>query len=216
MIEQSFSTVFTHALRGQPTDVVGLDDTPGALPVDTWRRAADEHDQRMLDLCHGPTIDVGCGPGRMVAALVERGVPALGIDVVPEAVRLTRARGVPALEADVFGSVPDEGTWGTALLADGNVGIGGDPVALLARLRDLVAPGGRIVAELAAPGVRTRTMWATIEAADTRSRRFRWAIQGVDDVDVLARRTGLQLDSAASFGGRWCAVLTRTSARPVR
>ncbi|WP_134768621.1 methyltransferase domain-containing protein [Nocardioides sp. 1609] len=216
MIEQSFSTVFTHALQGHPTDVVGLDDTPGALPVDTWRQAADEHDRRMLDLCHGPTIDVGCGPGRMVAALVERGVPALGIDVVPEAVRLTRARGVPALELDVFGSVPDEGTWGTALLADGNVGIGGDPVALLARLRDLVAPAGRIVAELAAPGVATRNMWATIECAESRSRRFRWAVQGVDDVDTLARRTGLRVRSTATFGGRWCVVLTRTSARPVR
>ncbi len=65
----------------------------------------------------------------------------LGIDVVPEAVEQTRRRGASALQRDLFDALPGEGRWQTALLADGNVGIGGDPVALLARTRDLVQPG---------------------------------------------------------------------------
>jgi len=39
----------------------------------------------------------------------------------------------------VFDALPAEGRWHTALLADGNVGIGGDPIRLLSRLRGLIA-----------------------------------------------------------------------------
>nr|WP_246122422.1 class I SAM-dependent methyltransferase [Actinoallomurus bryophytorum] len=44
----------------------------------------------MLKHCHGPTIDLGCGPGRLVQALTARGVRALGIDTSPWAVRQCR------------------------------------------------------------------------------------------------------------------------------
>ena len=50
-------------------------------------------------------------------------------------------RGVAALLRDVFDPVPGEGRWETALLADGNIGIGGDPVALLERVRHAGRPG---------------------------------------------------------------------------
>ena len=40
-------------------------------------------------------------------------------------------RGVTFLERSVFDRVPGAGRWRTALLLDGNIGIGGDPVALL-------------------------------------------------------------------------------------
>ena len=41
----------------------------------------------------GPTLDIGCGPGRLVAALTALRVPALGVDVSAEAVRQARRRG---------------------------------------------------------------------------------------------------------------------------
>lgn len=80
----------------------------------------------------------------------------LGIDVVPEAVALTRERGASALVRDVFAPVPGEGWWDTALLANGNIGIGGDPVTLLRRVHALLLPGGRAVVEVARPGVGMR------------------------------------------------------------
>ena len=52
----------------------------------------------------------------------------------------------------VFQPVPGEGGWDTVLLADGNIGIGGDPVALLTRCRELLAPAGRVLVELDPPG----------------------------------------------------------------
>jgi SAM-dependent methyltransferase len=206
--EASFTTVFTHALQGRPCYVVGLGDVPEVLPVGDWVRDADDVDQQMLALCEGPTIDIGCGPGRLAAALVERGEVVLGIDVVHEAVGQTRERGVPALHRDVFSQLPGEGRWSTALLADGNVGIGGDPVALLARSRELVDATGRVVVEVAPPGVATQTVWAVLECDDVRSRPFRWAVVGADDVADVAAEAGLVLLDVQTIGaGRWCAVL---------
>ena len=101
------------------------------LPVGRWRSNADAEDCALLDHCVGHTIDVGCGPGRMSEHLMARGHGVLGIDLVAEAVRQARRRGVAALRRDVFAQLPGEGRWDTVLLADGNIGIGGDPVALL-------------------------------------------------------------------------------------
>lgn len=206
--DRSFSSLFAHALRGAPCRVLGLDGGPTDLPVHEWTRRADPADDALLSHCHGPTLDVGCGPGRLAARLAERGERVLGLDVVHEAVEQTRARGVPAVHASVFDPVPGEGLWTTALLADGNIGIGGDPAALVRRLRDVVAPGGRIVVELAGPGVPTSTRWARLEAAGSLSRPFRWSVVGLDGVADLAASAGLRVAVRAPFGdGRWLAVL---------
>jgi SAM-dependent methyltransferase len=207
VIDASFTHVFTRALRGHRCAVVGLGDEPMALPVERWAEAADGSDSLLLDLCEGPTLDVGCGPGRLTEGLAERGRVVLGIDIVHEAVRLTRDRGVAALERDVFDALPGEGRWRTALLADGNVGIGGDPVSLLSRLRGLLDPRGRVVAEVARPGVPLRTVWAALECDGARSRPFRWAVVGVDDVAAVAAAAGFGIATTWHRGGRWCAVL---------
>ena len=50
------------------------------LPLDAkrWSARADDVDQLVVSRCRGPVLDLGCGPGRMVQALNEAGVPALG------------------------------------------------------------------------------------------------------------------------------------------
>lgn len=209
--DRSFSSLFSHALRGVPCRVLGLDGGPTELPVHEWTRAADPHDDALLAECVGDTLDVGCGPGRLAQRLAEcRERRVLGIDVVPEAVAQTRARGVAALQGSVFDPVPREGRWQTALLADGNVGIGGDPLALLARLEEVLAPEGRVVVELAAPGVPSTTRWARLELAGTTSRPFRWSVVGVDGVLGLARATEWAVTTRAPFAPqRWLAVLER-------
>ena len=87
---------------------------------------------------------------------------------------------------------------------------GGDPLALLARLGEVLAPDGRVVVELAAPGVRSTTRWARLELAGTTSRPFRWSVVGVDGVLGLARATGWAVTTRAPFAPqRWLAVLER-------
>ena len=177
------------------------------LCLDDWTHPADEDDQAMLALCEGPTLDVGCGPGRLTEALVERGHVVLGIDVATDAVGRTLARGVVAIRRDVFSPLPGEGRWLTALLADGNLGIGGDPVALLRRLGRLLDPRGRIVVELAAPGTAFETCWATLSCGGQVGPAFRWSVVGADVIDAVAKDAGFEAAMTHRFGERWCAVL---------
>jgi SAM-dependent methyltransferase len=199
--------VFASALRGHPCLVLDDDGARGLLPTGAWLRDADPVDQAFLGLCHGPTVDIGCGPGRMAQALARTGRPVLGIDVVPEAVGLSLGRGVAALQRDVFDTVPGEGRWGTALLADGNIGIGGDPVALLGRASELIAPSGRVVVELAPPGTGVLTRQVRLETAVGRSDPFPWTLVGTDAIAAVAAAAGLRPRSEHRFADRWCAVL---------
>jgi SAM-dependent methyltransferase len=209
--ELSFTEAFTSALRGIPTRVAHSSGESRMLPVETWSADADDSDHALLDLCRGSTLDIGCGPGRLTHELTRRGHQALGVDLVEEAVHLTRRRGAAAMLADVFHPVPREGRWGTALLADGNVGISGDPVHLLRRVRQLLHPGGRAVVEVSGPGTTSSVGWSHLELEHGRSRPFRWAFLAVDDVATVAVAAGLLLTSvhrlAPHEGARWAAVL---------
>ena len=209
--EAPFSVVFAEALRGTPCSVVGLGQAPRQVPVGVWSGAADAADSELVSHCFGATIDLGCGPGRLTELLARRGHVVLGVDIVAEAVAQTRSRGVSALVRDVFERVPGEGRWETALLADGNVGIGGDPLALLRRARDLLAPEGRIVVEVAAPGLGVSSSWASLACGDRRSRPFRWAVVGVDAVRALALDAGVPVRTLHRYADRWWAVLGRPS-----
>lgn len=203
----SFSTVFSRALRGHPCSVVGIADLPQQLPMDSWTREADESDHLLLDECVGATVDIGCGPGRLSARLVELGHTVLGIDVVHEAVRQTRDRGASAIVRDVYDRLPGEGRWETALLADGNIGISGDPVGLLRRVSELLHPRGRVVVEVGSPGTGLHTVWATLECDQTRSRPFRWSMVGADVIHEIADKAGMTVSDLRERSGRWCAVL---------
>jgi SAM-dependent methyltransferase len=203
--------LFTAALRGEVCHVVEVDGPhrrSAPLPVARWS-ALSAADAAMLDECAGPVLDVGCGPGRMSAALAGRGQPVLGVDLVPEAVRQTRSRGACALRRDVFGPLPAEGRWQTALLADGNIGIGGDPAALLRRLRRALAPDGRVVCDLAEPGTGQRVVRAHLECRGRRSRSFAWALVDADALSTLAAATGFVVRRTARTHGRWIGVLAR-------
>lgn len=202
-----FEVVFSHALRGEECTVRTIDSAPVRLPVAAWTRPADPADRLFLRHCAGATIDVGCGPGRLTAELAAAGHVALGIDVVPEAVRQTWRRGGSALHRDVFDALPGEGRWETVLLVDGNIGIGGDPSALLDRLRSVVARGGRMVVEVGAPGTPTGTVEAQLACGCAATSYFPWALVGVDGLPALAERAALTVRAVDRYGARWCAVL---------
>jgi SAM-dependent methyltransferase len=209
-VEASVEAVFANAFRGHPSVFAG----PGVhrldLPADAWSGRV-EGDAAVLDLCWGPTLDVGCGPGRMTQLLAERGALVLGIDVVPEAVWQTRGRGVAAILRDVFERVPAEGRWQTVLLADGNLGIGGDPVRLLQRMGELLVLGGRVVADVAPPGTGLRRGEVRLTAGGLTSEPFPWCVVGADAVADLAAEAGFS-SSTRDLDDRWVAVLETVGA----
>lgn len=186
------------------------DGTAEPLALGRWCGSLVAGDHGVLDRCTGPTLDVGCGPGRLAAAVAWRGLPVLGVDVSYTAVAMARARGVSALRRSVFDALPAEGRWQTAVLADGNVGIGGDPVRLLSRLRGLIAPGGVVVCELESPGVVTQAGQVRIEDPDgQRSQAFGWARVSVTDITSVATECTLSPVDIWEEAGRWFALLAR-------
>ena len=171
--------------------------------LDRWSLPADVVDQTMLDRCTGATLDVGCGPGRLTAALAQRGQPVLGVDIASAAVERTTSLGALALCRSVFDQLPGEGRWDTVLLADGNLGIGGDPSGLLARVRELLRPGGRLVVE-PEPFDVDEVVELELHTADGAfaSAPFRWARVGPAATIRRARAAGFELDESWTSGGR--------------
>ena len=176
------------------------------LDLPRWIAPASPADDLLLARCTGPTLDIGCGPGRLTRALVARGVACLGVDMAPEAVALASSGGMPILHASIYDKVLDDSRWATVLLADGNIGIGGDPVALLSRAAALCT--GPVLVEVDSPTTVTSRVQVRIETSTGRtSDWFPWAHVSAVDLPAVAAQAGLNVDSCWSADGRWFAAL---------
>jgi SAM-dependent methyltransferase len=159
------------------------------LAVRRWHADASGEDAWLLDRCAGPVLDLGCGPGRLVAALGRRGIPALGVDASAAAVARCRARGAAVLRRDLFSALP--GRWQHVLLADGNIGIGGDPVRLLGRAAALLRPGGTMLVETDPEPAARWAGTARVHTADGAGPPVPWAVLGADALREVAAAVGL-------------------------
>jgi SAM-dependent methyltransferase len=182
---------------------------PLSPAVRRWCGTLDATDRDLLQRIRGAVLDVGCGPGRFVAALTRQQRVALGVDIVETAVVLARRTGGAVLHRSVFDRLPGEGRWGSVLLLDGNVGIGGDPERLLVRCRQLLAPGGSVLVELNAPDGQLRRGQVRLETYDRSSSWFDWATVSATAIDEPATAAGLAVRDRWNRGDRWFAELAR-------
>lgn len=110
------------------------------------------HENDLLAQAEGPVLDVGCGAGRTLLWLEERGMEAVGIDLSPGAVEVSRARGCKDVR---LGDIMVDGTgvlaghaFQTVILFGNNLGIGGTiegAADLLNRIAQLTRPGGHLL-----------------------------------------------------------------------
>ncbi|WP_214321357.1 class I SAM-dependent methyltransferase [Nonomuraea sediminis] len=198
--------LYADALAGAAVEIEYVNGDVVPLEAARWSTPI-PGDEAILRHCSGPTLDIGSGPGRLTVALTRRGVPALGIDITPHAVHLTRLAGGLALIRDVFAEIPGTGRWSTVLLADGNIGIGGHPQALLRRVRQLARPGARVIVELAPPATPSRVDQVRLRNAGSASSWFPWATVSATDIRRLAADAGFTLTRCRPHASRWLAHL---------
>ncbi|MFF5174694.1 class I SAM-dependent methyltransferase [Micromonospora sp. NPDC000089] len=189
--------------------LVRADGGRSRLPVDRWHGSAEPATAAVVRRCAGPTLDLGCGPGRLTVALARAGLSALGVDICARAVALTRSRGAAAVQADLFDPLPAEGRWAHLVLLDGNIGIGGDPAALLRRCRALLHPAGTLLVELDPPGTGAWRGQAHVVSGAHRGPSFHWARLDTRAVVGPAAEAGLAVRELFRTGRRWFAELTR-------
>ena len=134
---------------------------------------------------------------------------ALGVDLSPVAVELAVGRGGRAIVGDIFDELPGGGTWRSALLLDGNIGIGGSPIRLLARIGALLHDGGELLVELEPPGELTCSTQARLESDGVASAWFPWARVAASAIVPIARAGGFLTSAVWPLSGRWFARLHR-------
>jgi glycosyltransferase A (GT-A) superfamily protein (DUF2064 family) len=191
-----------HAVANSTMDSATGDNGPLRLDLARWAADADEVDLMVVARCQPPVIDLGCGPGRMVRALNESGRAALGVDMSATAVDLSMARGGPALRRLISEPLPGEGRWGTALLMDSNIGMGGDVPALLLRCRALVGPGGLIICEVDDISDRHEVHHVRLSSEQHPSALLAWSQIGVRALHDVAARCELLITEEWSSGHR--------------
>ena len=189
--------------------VLLLDDDGDLAPLDLarWHAPASEEEVRLLRSLDPPVLDLGCGPGRLVRALAEEGIAALGVDASPAAVDTARRQGANVICRSLFDRLPGEGRWRSIVLLDGNIGIGGDPVALLRRVEDLLGAGGEAIVETGDRATATRIGSARLQVDGELGPVFPWARVSAADLPALAADVDLELVEWLRPDGRWLARL---------
>lgn len=146
-------------------------------------------------------LDAGCGSGRVTQALAER-LPrgqVIGVDGSPEMIDAARARLAPGTELlvqdltelDLGGRSVD------AILSTATLHWIPDHRQLFARLRSVLSPGGRLIAQCGGRG-NTRELLEAIAAAAARDPFARhlgdwpgpWNFPGPDETAQLLRQAG--------------------------
>src|SRR6187549_2233349 len=131
----------THSAYTDSSTLIRMLDVAESMPDAVALR---ERGYELLRLAPGATVlDVGCGTGRAVAELAERGARAIGVDLDPVMRAAARARfpGADVRAADAA-DLPLPAGEAHGYRADKVLHILPDPESALAEARRVLAPGG--------------------------------------------------------------------------
>jgi hypothetical protein len=95
---------------------------------------------------------------------------------------------------------------------DGNVGIGGKPTRLFCRVAELLAPGGRLLAEVEGPQVNGGPVTVRVAGPEL-GPWFDWARVSVAEIGCLAAASGFGLHDSWVAEDRWFVELRRLPIR---
>jgi SAM-dependent methyltransferase len=111
--------------------------------------------KKAITYARGRTLDIGCGPGRVLMYLQKNGFDAMGIDTSPLAVKICKARGLKNVkQLSITDLSPAMSPFDTLVMYGGNFGLlGGLKQAkmLLKRFYKMTSPDARIIAQTIDP-----------------------------------------------------------------
>jgi SAM-dependent methyltransferase len=150
---------------------------PGLKPAESeLSREVPPERAEAVAFAQGRVLDLGCGPGRYLLWLQERGVEVVGIDVSPGALQVARERGARAVRL-----MPIEGidfapaSFDVALFMGSTLGIGGGiriVAERLARVHPPIRPGGCLITDVREPEATERAVHKAYHAARRREGRY--------------------------------------------
>jgi predicted TPR repeat methyltransferase len=147
---------YLHDNDGEPSIYHIWERGDGRGDVTTPATSSVPYRQYMIDLLRellgkdtdAGLLSVGCGNGMIEAELTGEGFRVLGMDAMPHAIELARAKGVDAVCADVLNWTPPTGPW-NVIYADGSLGHLYDPETgiahVLARFKSWLPERGMLV-----------------------------------------------------------------------
>jgi SAM-dependent methyltransferase len=129
-----------------------------------------------LAFAQGRVLDLGCGPGRCLLWLEERGFEVVGIDISPGALQIARERGardarlVPIDQVDF-----PPASFDTAVFTGSTLGVGGGigiVAKRLARLHPIVRVGGCLITDVREPEATEKPVHQAYHAARKQEGRY--------------------------------------------
>jgi len=113
------------------------------------------HQKKAIRYARGRALDIGCGAGRCLLYLKEKGHDVVGIDNSPLAVRVCKKRGIKNVYVrPVTQTGKDLGKFDTIIMFGNNFGLFGSRKRarwLLRKMYYMTTPDARIIAEIADP-----------------------------------------------------------------
>jgi SAM-dependent methyltransferase len=108
------------------------------------------HERKAIRYARGRVLDVGCGAGRCLLYLQQKGLDVMGIDVSPLAVKVCKIRGIKNVRVLSITRVSSKlGFFDTILMFGGSFGLFGCPERAkwqLKRFHKITSERGRIIA----------------------------------------------------------------------
>ncbi len=189
-------------------------------------------EQKALGLCRGHVLDVGAGSGCHSLYLLEMGKTVTALDISPGCIVVMKNQGMKNLVHDSIFNLA-QGSYNTILMLMNGLGICGTLDGLnlfFDRVRNLLAPGGRIIAdstdlsmfmdEKRDPGPGPEPYFGEVEFAmaynKVKGEPFAWLYVDFYTLEYMAACHGMDCQRLMTDQeGRYLAVMAKKAGNPL-